>query len=93
MLAIRIFFALSIISIVGFKPAIPGIAVMAKSDLKFNFSSSKLLSIIVLEFLKVFFVFKKVFLSKIKKYFGLYFFICLQVSLKFLFDESKIILK
>ena len=64
--AMRIFFVFSIMSIVGFKPANPGIAVIAKSDFKLNFFVSKLLIIIVLEFLKVFFVFKKVFLSEIK---------------------------
>jgi len=54
LLAIRIFFVLSIIFNVGFKPAKPGIAEIAISDLIFFLLKLKALIIFTLSFLNFF---------------------------------------
>ena len=48
LLAIRIFFVLSIMSMVGCKPDIPGIAVNVTSEIELNFLISNLFIIFVL---------------------------------------------
>ena len=71
----------------------PGIAEITISDLIFKFLNSKLLIIFTLDFLNFFFTLLKTFKSLMTKYFGLYLFICLQITEKCLFDDYRITLK
>ena len=83
MLAIKIFLVFFIAKRVGSRPAIPGIADTVIS-LVMIFFLIKLFKINIFLFLNFFFTFSKINLSLIINIFGLYLFICLQISLKFL---------
>ena len=80
--AIKIFLLFFVNSMVGFKPAIPGMAAIVISDiLIFLFSKSKILINLILLFLNFFFTLFKTVKSLIRNMFGLNSIICLQISL------------